>query len=142
MNSIKITIKYHLLQSKLIHRWLKWIDILFFILFILLNHSSLKRRYYSTLLSSYLFFYLYINNNKGINEHPLYNNQYPHIPHLSATPLLLHLPTCFPLLIKKIYKSMNKGWISIDRRTKLTLILTIPCSKSKSSAKDLFLLIL
>ena len=33
----------------------------------------------------------------------------------------------------------NKGLISVDRRAKPTLILTIPCSIFKSSAKDLSL---
>ena len=36
-------------------------------------------------------------------------------------------------------KSWNKGLISVDRRAKPTLILTIPCSIFKSSAKDLSL---
>ena len=36
----------------------------------------------------------------------------------------------------------NKGLISVDRRAKPTLILTIPCSLFKSSAKDLSLPIL
>ena len=34
-------------------------------------------------------------------------------------------------------KSQNKGLISVDRRTKPTLILTIPRSLFKSSTKDL-----
>ena len=34
-------------------------------------------------------------------------------------------------------KSWNKGLISVDRRTKPTLILTIPRSSFKSSTKDL-----
>ena len=34
-------------------------------------------------------------------------------------------------------KSWNKGLISVDRRTEPTLILTIPRSSFKSSAKDL-----
>ena len=35
------------------------------------------------------------------------------------------------------HKSQNKGLISVDRRTKPTLILTIPCFLFKSSTKDL-----
>ena len=35
------------------------------------------------------------------------------------------------------HKSQNKGLISVDRRTKPTLILTIPRSLFKSSTKDL-----
>ena len=38
---------------------------------------------------------------------------------------------------KCINKSENKGLISVDRRTKPTLILTIPRSLFKSSTKDL-----
>ena len=38
-------------------------------------------------------------------------------------------------------KSRNKGLISVDRRTKPTLILTIPRSIVKSSTKDLSLAI-
>ena len=38
---------------------------------------------------------------------------------------------------EKMDKSWNKGLISVDRRTKPTLILTIPRSSFKSSTKDL-----
>ena len=38
---------------------------------------------------------------------------------------------------ENLNKSQNKGLISVDRRTKPTLILTIPRSLFKSSTKDL-----
>ena len=43
----------------------------------------------------------------------------------------------FNLSVNPNYKSRNKGLISVDRRTKPTLILTIPRSLFKSSTKDL-----